>query len=542
MSEPEIKPLNRLSAVWIIPIVALLIAAWTLVQNIRSQGPEVRITFASAAGLKAGETQVRLLDVEIGRVEEVRLGENYDEVIAVVRLSPETTDLLTEDAQFWVVRPRIGSQGISGLSTLLSGAYIELAPGSGAPGRRQYRGLDDMPLTPPSTPGLQFRLLSNGSVSVNVGSPVLYNGYEVGRVESIELDETGKTILTAFVDAPYDDLITTATRFWNASGVAVDMDGQGFSLRTESLESLLTGGVSFSFPDGSGFGKKVQNGVLFLLYDNHTEAMKNPHLYGEEYVLLFESSVRGLLPNAPVEYRGLRVGTVMQVGPEDADPQELWKDHDSAVPVLINLEPGWLGADSEESAAALSSELNDAISRGLRGSLTIGNLLTGSLFVSLDFHDNAEAETLTERDGVPVLPTRSTGLSQIEDKVVALLNKLQGLPLEDTLTAATGALENMEASLADAGSTLATVDELLKQDGTQALPENLVSTLQEVQTLLRGLSDDAPLRRQLESTLRKLEQTLGGANALLETYETKPNAFIFGEETGADPVPGGDQP
>ena len=542
MSEPEIKPLNRLSAVWIIPIVALLIAAWTLVQNIRSQGPEVRITFASAAGLKAGETQVRLLDVEIGRVEEVRLGENYDEVIAVVRLSPETTDLLTEDAQFWVVRPRIGSQGISGLSTLLSGAYIELAPGSGAPGRRQYRGLDDMPLTPPSTPGLQFRLLSNGSVSVNVGSPVLYNGYEVGRVESIELDETGKTILTAFVDAPYDDLITTATRFWNASGVAVDMDGQGFSLRTESLESLLTGGVSFSFPDGSGFGKKVQNGVLFLLYDNHTEAMKNPHLYGEEYVLLFESSVRGLLPNAPVEYRGLRVGTVMQVGPEDADPQELWKDHDSAVPVLINLEPGWLGADSEESAAALSSELNDAISRGLRGSLTIGNLLTGSLFVSLDFHDNAEAETLTERDGVPVLPTRSTGLSQIEDKVVALLNKLQGLPLEDTLTAATGALENMEASLADAGSTLATVDELLKQDGTQALPENLVSTLQEVQTLLRSLSDDAPLRRQLESTLRKLEQTLGGANALLETYETKPNAFIFGEETGADPVPGGDQP
>ena len=542
MTEPEIKPLNRLSAVWIIPIVALLIAAWTLVQNIRSQGPEVRIRFASAAGLKAGETQVRLLDVEIGRVEEVRLGENYDEVIAVVRLSPETTDLLTEDAQFWVVRPRIGSQGISGLSTLLSGAYIELAPGNGAPGRRQYRGLDDMPLTPPSTPGLQFRLLSNGSVSVNVGSPVLYNGYEVGRVESIELDETGKTILTAFVDAPYDDLITTATRFWNASGVAVDMDGQGFSLRTESLESLLTGGVAFSFPDGGGFGKKVQNGVLFRLYDNNAEAMKNPHLYGEEYVLLFESSVRGLLPNAPVEYRGLRVGTVTQVGPEDADPQELWKHQDSAVPVLINLEPGWLGEDSEEGAEALSSELNDAIGRGLRGSLTIGNLLTGSLFVSLDFYETAEEETPAERDGVPVLPTRSTGLSQIEDKVVALLNKLQGLPLEDTLTAATGALQNMEASLADAGSTLSTVDELLKQEGTQELPDNLVATLQEVQALLRSLSDDAPLRQQLESTLRKLEQTLGGANALLETYETKPNAFIFGEETGADPVPGGDQP
>ncbi len=539
MNDPVIKPVSRLSAVWIVPIAAVIIAAWTLIQHVLSQGPEVRITFANAAGLKAGETQVRLLDVEIGLVEEVQLAENFDEVQVIVRLAPNTSRLLTEDAQFWVVRPRIGSQGISGLSTLLSGAYIELAPGSGQPGRRQYRGLDDMPLTPPSTPGLQFRLLSNGSASVNVGSPVLYNGYEVGRVESIELDESGKTILTAFVDAPYDDLITTATRFWNASGVAVDFDGQGVKLRTESLESLLTGGVAFAFPDGSSLGEKVQDGVLFLLHEDNQAAMRNPHMYAEEYLLLFDSSVRGLLADAPVEYRGMRVGTVLQVG-QDNGSVDIWSSNDGSIPVHISIESGWLGEDTEADTEALTQRLSRAVDEGLRASLAIGNLLTGSLFVTLDYHEDAEPTNISERDGVPVLPTRSTGLSQIEDKVVALLNKLQALPLENTLTAATGALSNMESSLADAGSTLETIDKLLAQDSTQALPEHLTDTLQEVQTMLRSLGSDAPLRLELESALQELQHTLNNVNMLIDTYEQKPNAVIFGGSPGVDPTPGGD--
>lgn len=539
MNDPVIKPVSRLSAVWIVPIAALIIAAWTLIQHVLSQGPEVRIAFANAAGLKAGETQVRLLDVEIGLVEEVQLAENFDEVLVIARLAPNTSRLLTEDAQFWVVRPRIGSQGISGLSTLLSGAYIELAPGSGQPGRRQYRGLDDMPLTPPSTPGLQFRLLSNGSASVNVGSPVLYNGYEVGRVESIELDESGKTILTAFVDAPYDDLITTATRFWNASGVAVDFDGQGVKLRTESLESLLTGGVAFAFPEGSSLGKKVQDGVLFMLHENNQAAMRNPHMYAEEYLLLFDSSVRGLLVDAPVEYRGMRVGTVLQVGPDDGSI-DIWSSNDGSIPVHISIESGWLGEDTEEDTAVLTQRLSQAVDEGLRASLAIGNLLTGSLFVTLDYHEDAEPETIVEHNGMAVLPTRSTGLSQIEDKVVALLNKLQALPLENTLTAATGALSNMESSLADAGATLETIDKLLAQDSTQALPEQLTDTLKEVQLLLRSLGSDAPLRLELENTLQELQHTLNNVNMLINTYEQKPNAIIFGGSPQPDPTPGGD--
>ncbi len=538
MNNPEIRPVGRWSAVWIVPIAALVIAAWTLWQNILSQGPEVRITFASAEGLKAGETPVKLLDVEVGYVEEVRLSDDYQQVIAIVRLDPDTEALLTDDAQFWVVRPRIGSQGISGLSTLLSGAYIELAPGSGAAGKRQYRGLDDMPLTPPSTPGLQFRLLSEGSASVNVGSPVMYNGFEVGRVEGLELDDAGRTIFTAFVDAPYDDLITTTTRFWNASGISVDVGGEGFSLRTESVESLLTGGIAFGFPDSSNYGHEVDTGVLFYLYADQATAVKRPHQYATQYMLLFDSSVRGLQVDAPVEYRGMRVGTVVQVGPENGSVENVWSHNDTAIPVVIELEPGWLGDDSEQGADVFSSSLEDAVSRGLRASLTIGNLLTGSLFIALDFHEEAADDVISQRDGKLVLPTRSTGLSQIEDKVVALLNKLQALPLEQTLSATEGALTKMEASLAEAGDAIRTIDLLLKQEGTQKLPDSLVDTLEDVQNLLGGLSSDAPLRRELIDTMRQLQDTLNGASTLLETYEQKPNALIFGKKNEPDPIPG----
>ena len=540
MNAPSVKPTSRWSAVWIVPIAALVIAIWTLVQNILAQGPEIRITFPTAAGLVAGQTSVKVLDVEIGRVEEVLLSEGYDSVIAVAKLAPNTAQLLREDSQFWVVRPRIGSQGISGLSTLLSGAYIELAPGSGAAGKREYAGLDNPPLTAAGTPGLQFKLLSDGASSVHVGSPVLYNGYAVGRIESTELDESGKTVLTAFVDAPYDDLITTATRFWDASGVAVDMDGEGFSVRTESLEAIVTGGVAFSFPEGNNFGRDVENGVLFFLYGDQSSAMKHPHLFAEEYVLLFDNSVRGLLPDAPVEYRGMRVGTVTRVGPEDAPPEMVWSENGEAIPVIINLEPGWLGDDTEESTEALASALDAAVARGLRASLAVGNLLTGNLFVSLDFAQDAEPVEPSTYNSTPVLPTVSTGLSQIENKVVALLNKLQGLPLEETLVATNAALASVQSSLLEAGDALKTVDQLLQEDGTQALPGELTNTLQEVQTLLQSLSSDAPLRKELVASLQQLQETLTGANALIGNLERQPNSLIFGSQTPSDPIPGGD--
>jgi len=542
----SVRSNRRMSPVWIVPIAALLIGGWTLVQSYISQGPQVRVQFATAEGLVAGETKVKTLDVEIGVVERVELADDFSSITALVRLDPKAAELLTEDAQFWVVRPQVGSQGISGLSTILSGAYIQLSPGEGKSGVRKYRGLDVTPVTAPSTPGLPLQLIADTAGSVNSGSPILYNGYRVGRIEGIALDtENGQPRYSAFIDAPYDDLVTPTTRFWNASGVSVSVDVGGFDLRTESLEALLTGGVAFGVPEGYGRGQPVQDNQPFLLYDDIGDLTENPHVNATEYVLMFESSIRGLNEGAPVDYRGLRVGTVLSVGSQPWD--SLWSADESvtlesgaianALPVVVHLEPGWLGDDTLAASEGFAASLNRAVENGLRASLAIGNLLTGNLYVSLDFHDDAPPASIARVDGELHMPTVASGLDELEDKVAGFLGKLQQLPIEDTLNNASSALAEARVTLTDSRSTLAALTTILESPGTNDLPESLVATLTDAQNVLQSFGSEAALQGELVETLRQLKQVLADADSVLQTYEKQPNAFVFPIRQTRDPVP-----
>lgn len=547
----SVRSNRRMSPVWIVPIAALLIGAWTLVQSYISQGPQVRVQFATAEGLVAGETTVKTLDVEIGVVERVELADDFSSITALIRLDPKASELLTEDAQFWVVRPQVGSQGISGLSTILSGAYIQLSPGEGKSGVRKYRGLDSQPVTAPSTPGLPLELIADTAGSVNVGSPILYNGYRVGRIEGISLDsENGQTHYTAFIDAPYDDLVTTTTRFWNASGVSVSVDVGGFDLRTESLEAMLTGGVAFGVPEGYSRGQPVQDNQPFLLYDDIGDLTENPHVNAKEYVLMFDSSIRGLSEGAPVDYHGLRVGTVLSVGSQSWE--SLWSASNSdtansnpansgkvanALPVIVHLEPGWLGDDTFAASEGFSAALNEAVENGLRASLAIGNLLTGNLYVSLDFHDDAPPASIARVDGELHMPTVASGLDELEEKVAGFLGKLQQLPIEDTLNNASSALAEARGTFADSRSTLSALTTILESPGTNDLPESLVATLTDAQSVLQSFGSEASLQGELVETLRQLKQVLADADSVLQTYEKKPNAFVFPIRQTRDPVP-----
>lgn len=539
MAEAEVREPRRFSAVWIVPIVALLIGVWTLVQNYLSQGPQVYITFATAEGLVAGETQVKTLDVQIGVVENVELADDFTSVTALVRLRPKAASLLTDDAKFWVVRPRVGSQGISGLSTILSGAYIQLAPGAGVAGKRRYRGLDEMPLTPPSTPGLQVQLLADSAASLSSGSPVLYNGYRVGRIEESALDPgTGQSRYTAFIDAPYDGLVNTATRFWNASGIAMSVAADGFNVRTQSLETLLTGGVTFGTPESARSGQPVQDGALFFLFDDEASLNDNPYLHATSFLLQFDSSIRGLEVGAAVEYRGMRVGTVMDVGLQDVQWDALWNDSSSKqIPVLVDIEPGWLGEDSAVAAQAFTDSLEAAVDQGLRASLAMGNLLTGGLYVSLDFYTDAEPATLIQHDGMQELPTIASGLDQIEHKVAKFLSKLQSLPLDETLSITNSALKETEATVVEAKAAMSAVTNLLASPEVSALSPELVATLTQAQTVLASFGPQAALQEQVVGSLRRLNQVITNANDVLDTYDEKPNAFIFPSKKPADVVP-----
>ncbi|MEM7221078.1 MAG: intermembrane transport protein PqiB [Pseudomonadota bacterium] len=540
VNEAEVRPARRWSPVWIVPLVALAIGTWTLVRAYLDQGPEIEVRFSTAEGLVAGETKVKTLEVEVGVVEQVRLADDFGSVTALIKLDRKAAPLLTEDAQLWVVRPQIGAQGISGLSTILSGAYIQLTPGSGSPGAREFRGLDQAPVTPPSTPGLQVRLLADNAGSMSVGSPVLYRGYRVGRVESVALDtDSGQTRYTAFIDAPYDELVRSTTRFWNASGISLSASVDGFDVRTESLESLLTGGVTFSIPDGLGRGQPVSSGANFYFYDNIGALTENPHVHATPYQLEFETSVRGLEVGAPVDYLGMRVGTVMSVGIDDF--HELWRGGDAGgrMPVEIHLEPGWLGEDSGRAADEFADSLTSAVRDGLRASLAIGNLLTGSLYVSLDFHPEAAPAEIVTIGGERHLPTVASGLEEIEGKVAAFLSKLQELPIEATLDSASTALAGIGGAAEEARATIDSLTTLLGSPGVSALPQEVVGTLTDARDALRGLGPDAPLQREAIGVIRELKEVLADADAVIQTYERQPNAFVFPARQPIDPQPRG---
>ena len=540
MGSAQVARERRISPIWIVPLAALVIGVWLLVQSYLNQGPRIFVEFANAEGIVPNETQVKMLSVDLGVVKEVRLNDSLDGVTIVAQLVPEASKLLRSDTSFWVVRPRVGSGGISGLSTILSGAYLELSPGSGNRGARNFKGLDDIPLTAPDTPGVQIELISEDAASISVGSPVLYNGFRVGRIESAELDtQIGETRYKAFVDAPYNDLVNTATRFWDASGVAISAGVQGFNVRTESLESLFTGGVAFGLPEDATPGPAVQSGTLFRLYADYESVARNPYRYSTDYLLFFDSSIRGLEDGAPVEYRGLRVGTVVDVAfDHDAAGPMIQTGTDRAIAVLVRVEPGWLGEDSEAAAKELDDTLREGVARNLRASLSIGNLLTGSLYIEFDFHEDVPAADVSEEAGFAVFPTVASGLDQIEQKVASLLTKLQSLPLDETLDSASGAMDRAGSALGKADASLARLSALLDQIDQEQVPAALGAVMVEAREALGGIAPGSTLHTELTQSLDQLQQTLLGAESVLETYDKQPNAVIFPARRPADPVPG----
>ena len=535
----EEKNKFRFSPLWILPLATLLIGGWMVGYSFMNQGPTIEVTFATAEGLKAGETRVKRLSVDLGIVEEVYLNEDYGDVTAVLKLDRGSEPLLREDTQFWVVRPRLGSAGISGLSTLLSGAFVELSPGVEKKGRRAFKGLDDIPLTPQTAPGTHLRLTAERAASLSVGSPVLYNGYRVGRVESASLSTSdGQAHYGIFVDAPYNDLISANTRFWNASGINVDAGTAGLSVHMESLEALVVGGVAFGLPEDADRGAPVAANHAFRLYPSQASINEHPYEFGREYLLLFDASVRGLALGAPVEYRGIRLGTVLDVSFDLVDEDESWTaDGHALMPVLIRIDPGRFGSDSESGIENVEMLIANGVDNGLRASLASGNLLTGARYISLDFQPSASPASVEMISGYPVLPTSAAGLENITLQVSQLLDKIQGLPLKQTLDSADKTLHAVTRAVGTADDALHGLDNLLEDPSTKAIPASVNAALIRVDEVLSGFASDSSVYAELEVALLELRRTLQSTNGLTTTLEAKPSALLFGSKRNDDPQP-----
>ncbi|WP_197056347.1 intermembrane transport protein PqiB [Xenorhabdus sp. NBAII XenSa04] len=535
--QARISKLKSWSPIWIVPIVTVLIGAWILFYHFSHQGPEVTLITSNAEGIEAGKTKIKSRSVNVGVVERVSLSDNLGEVIIKARLNDGMERLLHKDTAFWVVKPQIGREGVSGLSTLLSGVFIELQPGNEGSEERKFSLLDAPPLASPDAKGIRLVLTSEKAGRLSPGDPVLFRGYRVGSVETSTFDPKSRLAkYQIFVNAPYDGLLTTNVRFWKDSGIAFDVSSQGLRVEVAALSTLFAGGVSFDVPKGWDLGSPVKEKEIFRLYDNEKNIENSLYTEHRDFLLFFSDSVRGLQPGAPVEFRGIRVGTVAKV-PFYTDGIRQRLDSDFRIPVLIHMEPERFEKEIGDGFYT-DKELEEIISRGLRASLKTGNLLTGALYIDLDFYSDEKAwKGPRKLASYEILPTISGGLAQIQQKVIMALNKINQMPIEPVFIQATRTLEESQKTIKAAHKTMNELNSILASKEAQNLPQDIHNTLNELNRSMQGIQPGSPVYNKLVDSMQRLDQVLRELQPVLKTLNNKSNALVFEAEATPDPEP-----
>lgn len=552
---PVTRPRWRVSLVWLVPALAALIGLSMLVQAWLSAGPEITITFRTAAGLEAGKTPVKYKDVTVGAVTSIALSEDGSHVVATVALDKSAASLTRRDTRFWVVRPRIGSGGISGVDTLLSGAYIAADTGISEETGTRFTGLETPPTVIAGTPGKSFIVRADDLGSLDIGSPLYYRRIQVGRIASYRLDDDGRSVrLQVFVDAPYDRFVTTNTRFWNASGVDLSLGADGFKLKTQSVATLLAGGIAFGAP-AWGRQEAAAENAEFTLAKDQDAAMAPPDGPGQYIQLRFEQSLRGLSVGAPVLFSGVELGSVVSIG-LDYDPGRQRFPTVVGIVVypqrlerLLDKRPAPEG-DAQQHTAQL---LRGMVEHGLRAQARSGNLLTGQLYVSLDFVPRAP-KVAFDPDARPLtLPTIPGSFDQLQEQLAGIVGKIDKMPLDAIGHKLDATLAGLDRTLQQVnGQVLPETARTLQQLNEQTLPEVTRSLQQAQQTFgtAQGmLADDAPLRQDLTQTLQEVQRATRSLRVLTDLLGRHPEAVLRGlpqsapgrpaqHRTTTDPEPG----
>jgi paraquat-inducible protein B len=535
--EAKVQKVKNWSPVWIFPIVTALIGAWILFYHYSHQGPEVTLITTNAEGIEGGKTTIKSRSVDVGVVESATLTDDLTHVEIKARLNAGMEKLLHGDSVFWVVKPQVGREGISGLGTLLSGAYIELQPGAKGNQPAKYQLLDSPPLAPPDAKGIRVILDSKKAGQLTAGDPVLFRGYRVGSVEKSTFDPQKRAIsYQLFINAPNDRLVTSNVRFWKDSGIAVDLTSAGMRVEMGSLTTLFGGGVSFDVPEGLDLGQPVAENTAFRLFDDQKSIQDALYTDHVDFLMFFKDSVRGLQPGAPVEFRGIRLGTVGQV-PFFVPGLSQMLDDDYRIPVLIRIEPERLLNQIGENQD-IAAHISQLMERGLRGSLKTGNLVTGALYVDMDFYPKAPPITgIREFGGYKIIPTVSSGLAQIQQRLMETLDKINNLPLNPMIEAATNSLSESQATMRRLQTTLDNINKITASQSMQQLPQDMQKTLRELNRSMQGFQPGSAAYNKMVADMQRLDQVLRELQPVLKTLNEKSNALVFEAKDKKDPEP-----
>ncbi|RKT45439.1 intermembrane transport protein PqiB [Thiocapsa rosea] len=534
---------SRASVVWIIPLLAAAVAIGIAVQRILTEGPTITLLFQTAAGVQAGKTVVKFKDVDIGHVTAVRLADRFSKVELTVKMDRSAAGLLVEDTRFWIVEPRVTLSGVSGLGTLISGNYIGLQPGNSTKEQRRFVGLDAAPAIT-DQPGRRFVLKASDLGSIGLGSPLYFRRLKVGEVVAYALAADGSGVdISVFVFTPYEQYVTPETRFWDASGIDVSLSAEGFDVRTQSLVSLLAGGVAFDVPSFVTATGPAGEGSVFTLFGSQTNALKQPDPVARRYVI-YTDTLDGLQVGAPVKLLGIRAGEVAEIGlavdPETRAFRPRLLITFFPERLVTQLTPGQqelgralVNAGEDERIKLIRHQIEDL---GLRVQLRTGNLLTGERYVALDYQPKApKADMDWTRDPLE-LPVTPGGLADLESKASGILDqlhdilaKVEELPLEPIGRKLDSSLENLDRLLANADTE--TLPELNK---TMAALRGAVVVAERVleDTDESLLSRNSAAQQELSAALIEITRAARAVRVLSDYLERNPQALIRGKGKG----------
>ncbi len=518
----------KFSLVWVVPIVAAIIGAWLVYKAITEEGPTITIVFETGEGLTAGKTKVKYRSVEVGSVENIELSKDLQNVVVTAKMTPGAKDYLREGTRFWVVRARVTAGEVQGLGTLLSGAYIGIDPVSEGRKTKEFIGLEKAPVIETDQEGRQFRFSTRELGSLAVGAPIYYRQFSVGRILDYRLELDGTITGEMFIEAPYDQLIKENTKFWNASGVEASLTAEGFHVDTQSLTSILIGGIAFETPQTLEQRAEVPENYEFFIYANRLQSLQREYKIQKHFVMIFSESVRGLTIGSPVEFYGLKIGEVVDISFE-VDYEEMTL----RVPVLVRIEPERLVPSGEEDK--LGQERGDLIARGWRAQLATGNVLTGGKVINLVLDPDAPASRAGEWKGYPTFPTVPSSLRNLASDVGRIVDKIEDIPfdkigenLSETLASINRIVSDPE--LADAIASLRKMADQLSEEVAPALNSVLTRAEQTLESARNQLDADSVTAHELRRVLMELGDTAQAIRTILEYLERHPEALIKGKE------------
>jgi paraquat-inducible protein B len=547
-AKPSIEHKRRLSPIWIIPIVAAMVALYLGWVTLSQKGPTITIAFRTADGLEAGKTLIKHKAVVFGTVKTIALSEDMTHVEVTAEMTREAARLLHQNTHFWVVRPRLSaSSGLSGLSTIVSGVYIDFDPGEGA-SQLNFTGLEEPPVIRADVPGTEFILKADQIGSIGPGSPIYFRDVEVGQILGFDSSNLSAGVtIRAFVRAPFDAQVYGGTHFWNASGISIETGTQGFKIQLESLQAVLAGGVAFDTPDNAHFGRSAKAGSSFELFKDHASVEEAQYTIRLPYLVYFDGSVGGLSPGASVEWHGMKVGRVSDVHLEyDVSKNAI------RAPVVIELEPERIQLVGEDKNFGTGNLVGELVRRGLRAQVKTGNLITGQAIVSLDIDPKAAPAELGTGERYPVIPSVPNQFENLLNSINGILDRIAKLPLDKLIDQADSTLKSFQTvaaapeikdSLRSLSGALTSAETFLDNANTNLSPAMakispfIVAAEQAVKringtvgSIDQGYGNNSSFKRDLTKLMAQVEDATRSLRVLSDYLEQHPEALIRGKK------------